>query len=247
MYQKGANMNPNDPQSSNKNSKKPSDKPAESSPPTTPPLSSPNEPTRAYPSDPARNYSSDPSQYAYPNKPNPNEPSKVYTTEPLDTARVSNQETKSSESFAQKERESQRVNQGTSNRHEDPKKIDELYEYATSNRAETLTYVTYALLIIGLILLLFFSNLLGGLIIGMIAGYYFASEIIYYIRNMGQIVSGQDQLRYVVLTAVLIGLFIAAPGIFLGAAIVAAFKQVLAGPRDPSNRNGFNSNKPGNR
>jgi hypothetical protein len=77
--------------------------------------------------------------------------------------------------------------------------------------------------------------MLGGLLIGMVAGYYFSSEIIYYIRNIGQIIGGQDQLRYVVLTALLLGLFIAAPGIFIGAAIVATFKQVMFGSRDHSN------------
>ncbi len=105
----------------------------------------------------------------------------------------------------------------------DSKKVDELYDYARHNKEQTIIYV---LLIVGL-LVLFFNNILGGLIIGMVAGYYFADEIVYYIRNLGQIVSGQDQLRYVTLTAVLLGLFISAPGIFIGAAIVAAFKQVM--------------------
>lgn len=105
----------------------------------------------------------------------------------------------------------------------DSKKVDELYNYAQNNKEQTVIYV---LLIVGL-LVLFFNNMLGGLIVGMVAGYYFAPEIIYYIRNLGQIVSGQDQVRYVTLTALLLGLFISAPGIFIGAAIVAAFKQVI--------------------
>lgn len=117
----------------------------------------------------------------------------------------------------------------------DFKKGDDLFAYAKSNKEQTIAYI---LLAIGLLFLLFFNNLLGGLIIGMVAGYYFASEIIYYIRNIGQIVGGQDQLRYVVLTALLLGLFIAAPGIFIGALIVAAFKNVMCGPCDTSKPNG---------
>lgn len=221
------------------NSKQPSDKnlPGESTP-TNPPLSSPNEPTRAYPADPSRNFSSDPSQYAYPQKPAPDEPSKVYTTEPLDTARITTEDRRSSDSYA---RESQKAYQEkvedktreNFRNQRDPKKVENFYDYATSNKEQTVTYI---LLVLGLLFLLFFNNLLGGLIIGMVAGYYFAAEIVYYIRNMGQIVGGHDHLRYVVLTALLLGLFIAAPGIFIGAAIVAAFKQVLAGPPNSTNR-----------
>lgn len=107
------------------------------------------------------------------------------------------------------------------------KKKDDLFAYAKSNKEQTVAYV---LLVVGLLFLLFFNNLLGGLIIGMVAGYYFASEIVYYIRNIGQVMGGQNQLHYVILTAVLLGLFIAAPGIFIGALIVASFKQVFYGP-----------------
>jgi hypothetical protein len=91
--------------------------------------------------------------------------------------------------------------------------------------------IVYILLALGLLILLFVNNLLGGLMIGMVSGYYFAEEIVYYVRNLGQIVKGQDHLRYVISAAVLLGLFIAAPGIFIGAIIVATFKQVMAGPR----------------
>jgi len=111
----------------------------------------------------------------------------------------------------------------------------DLLEYAKSNQEQLLAY---SLLTIGLLILLFFNNLLGGFIIGIVAGYYFAKEIIYYIRNIGQITGGHDQLRYVILTAVLLGLFIAAPGIFIGAIIVAAFKNAMHGPS--------NASKPGN-
>ena len=119
-------------------------------------------------------------------------------------------------------------------RRESLRKGEDLFAYAKSNKEQTLAYV---LLGLGLLFLLFFNNLLGGLIIGMVAGYYFDAEIVYYIRNIGQIIGGQDQLRYVVLTSILLGLFIAAPGIFIGALIVATFKQVLYADKKKPNGN----------
>lgn len=103
------------------------------------------------------------------------------------------------------------------------KKVEFSFEYAKSNKEKTITYI---LLVLGL-LLLFFNNMLGGLLIGVVAGYFFDAEIIYYLRNLSQIISGQEHIRYVVLTALALGLLIAAPGIFIGAVIMAIFKQVL--------------------
>lgn len=105
------------------------------------------------------------------------------------------------------------------------KKIEFSFEYAKSHKEATITYI---LLVLGL-LLLFFNNMLGGLLVGVVAGYCFDSEIIYYIRNLNQIINGQEHIRYVVLTGLLLGLLIAAPGIFIGAVIMAIFKQVLFG------------------
>lgn len=158
---------------------------------------------------------------------------KNYTTEPLDTARIASDKMRSSENQAQKEKEAFKgKNQQTWGNKDNSGKTENFYTYTMSNKEHIITYI---LLILGLITLLFFSNLLGGLILGMVAGFYFASDIVYYIRNLGQVIGGQDHLRYIVLTSILLGLFIAVPGIFIGAIIVATFKQVMAGPRDPSN------------
>jgi hypothetical protein len=223
-------MNTND---SSQNSKQPAQnpekKPNEPTPPKTEPISSPNEPTRAYPADPSRTFSSDPSQYAYPpNKPVSEEPTKVYTTEPLDTARIASEDRRSVESQAQREKEKEAFEAKNRKTAESSNIKGDFYHYMASNREQTITYV---LLILGLLLILFANGLLGGLIIGMVTGYYFAPEIIYYIRNLSQLVGGQDQHRYIVLAALALGLFIAAPGIFIGAIIVATFKQVMAGPQ----------------
>lgn len=90
-------------------------------------------------------------------------------------------------------------------------------------------YITYALLIVGILLLFFDYILLGSLIVGLIAGYHFSHEIVFYLRNLTNVFAGQDQVRYIVLTAVIISLFIAVPGIFIGAIVAAVFKQVIRG------------------
>ena len=197
----------------------------QSATPKTPPLSSPHEPTRAYPADPSRTYSSDPSQYAYPpNKPSSEEPSKIYTTEPLDTARIAREDKRTSNNEqASKafENKSQQTRQSGNSQ-------GEMYQYMTTHREQVIAYI---LSILGLLLMLFANRLLGGIIIGMVTGYYFAPEIIYYLRNLSQITGHLDQLRCIVLAALALGLFIAAPGIFIGAIAVASFKQVMSGPQ----------------
>ena len=97
------------------------------------------------------------------------------------------------------------------------------YSFAASQEE----IIVYTLLGIALITLLFFNGLLGGLIIGGIAGYYFAEKMIYFLRNVSQTFVGKDQLRYVILSVLGIALFISAPGIFIGALIAAAFKQMF--------------------
>ena len=87
--------------------------------------------------------------------------------------------------------------------------------------------IAYVLLALGLALILFANILLGGLLIGMVAGYYFSNEMSYFVRNLGQLIGGQDQLRYTILAALTLGLFLEAPGIFIGAIIVALFKQLI--------------------
>lgn len=228
---KGESMNTNDSKSSNNSNGKQSGK---AKPAKTPPLSSPNEPTRAYPADPSRTYSSDPSQYAYQSNKPSDESSKIYTTEPLDTARIAGEERRSFESqskngqekFEEKTRQGMNREGNGNKNYSDQKR--EFYNYVASNKEQTITYI---LLVLGLLILLFANPLFGGLIIGMVGGYYFAEEIVYYIRNLGQIVENkhQDQMRYVVSAALLLGLLIAAPGIFIGAIVVAIFKQVMVG------------------
>lgn len=102
-------------------------------------------------------------------------------------------------------------------------------EYMKNNKEAA---VTYALLLIGILLLIFDAFLLGSLIIGLVAGYHFAHEIVFYLRNLTHVFAGQDQVRYLVLTAVIVALFIAIPGIFIGAVVAAVFRQVILNNRE---------------
>lgn len=174
--------------------------------------SSSNQPGKTYPSEASHSYENDSTKDSYQSS---SSSSKTYTNEHLDAIGIPG-EKKNYDNFSQKEKTSEKT---------DPKtKVDDLYTYAKSNREQTITYI---LLILGLILLLMFNSLLGELIIGMVAGYYFAPEIIYYFRHIDEIFKSQNQTRHIVLIALLLSLFIAAPGIVIGAAIVAAFKQVM--------------------
>ena len=63
--------------------------------------------------------------------------------------------------------------------------------------------ITYVLLIIGILLLFFNNVLLGSFIVGLIAGYHFSQEIMFYLRNLTHVFNGQNRVRYIVLTAVI--------------------------------------------
>lgn len=214
-------MSDQDPNSSKDSSHESGESQQNPSAVTPPPLSSPEEPTRAHPSDPSRTYSSDPSQYATPpQQPTTEGPSKIYMTESTDTDRVTGERKSYQENRKEKEKKSSKM--------KSQNKIEDFYQYAGSDKGPTITYI---LLGLGLLTLLFLNSLLGELIIGMVAGYYFSSDIVYYIRNLGQMIGSLNQLRPVVLATTLFTLFLVAPGVFIGAVIVAIFKEVIAGPR----------------
>lgn len=102
-------------------------------------------------------------------------------------------------------------------------------EYTKHNKEAV---CTYALLLIGILFLVFNGFLLGSLLIGLVAGYHFSHEIIFYLRNLTQIFAGQEKVRYIVLTAVIVSVFIAIPGIFIGALVAAVLREVIAGNRE---------------
>ncbi len=128
---------------------------------------------------------------------------KAYHDEPLDTARVS---------------------EGKKSRKETKRHPREFFHYFGSNQQ---MIVTTILLVIGLILVLFSNALLGQLIIGLVVGYFFSQEIIYFMQNLAPLLGSHDRLRYIVLAALALALFVGSPGVIIGAILVAAIKEVL--------------------
>jgi hypothetical protein len=166
-------------------------------------------------------FSSNPSDYSYGTKVPSSDGQEGWASGQKDSARVNKNGNKG---------ESMNKNPFNDNKSENSpgsKGPEDLYHYAKSNKEQTITYI---LLVLGLLAMLLFDTLFGGLIIGMVAGYYFSHEIINYLRNFNQIFSEGNRLRSVVLAALLLAFFVAAPGVFIGAGIVALFKQVVQGP-----------------
>src|ERR1700758_3069298 len=86
-------------------------------------------------------------------------------------------------------------------------RVDGLFKYAKSNTKDTIAYI---ILIIGIILF-FFMPPYGGLLIGLIVGLYFSDEIMYVITHFNDFIDEQGLVRVLVLAALTIAFFIAAP------------------------------------
>lgn len=157
-------------------------------------------------------------------------PSKIYPSEhpdrhSFDKIQGENKSrTEKDKNYHQKESVEEKVRETLRNFRES-KKVDDIYLYAKNNKEETLTYVFLA---VGLLLMLFnYKSTLGELIVGLVAGYHFAAQIMPYLRRIGYLFSGPEQLRNIVLTALLIGLFISAPGIVIGALVATGCKEAF--------------------
>lgn len=101
--------------------------------------------------------------------------------------------------------------------------LTHLGSFATSNTRDSIAYV---ILIIGIILL-FFHPFYGGLLIGIISGFYFSSEILAFIKTANQLIDEQGTVRSLIAGGVLLGFLISAPAIFLGIIIAIAVRQIL--------------------
>jgi hypothetical protein len=93
-------------------------------------------------------------------------------------------------------------------------------------KATTRDTVAYVILVVGLVLLLFQASL-GGLIVGLIAGLFFSDELIRAYNYIAQAVKTQGNARTIIGAGLLLGLFISAPAIFIGALIAAGISQVV--------------------
>lgn len=103
-------------------------------------------------------------------------------------------------------------------------KQEGLYTYAKSNTRDTIAYI---LLVIGLILL-FFAPFWGGLLIGVVIGLYFANEILSVLTNINDFIDRQGLVKSLILAALALAFFIAAPAIFIGAALTVLARFLLA-------------------
>jgi|GEM_PF-6782303 len=92
--------------------------------------------------------------------------------------------------------------------------------------------ITYLFLLAGLLFLVLGNFFLGSLIIGFTAGYHFSYEIVFYLRNLSHLFDRHEHLRFLVMTAVIVGFFLSIPGMFFGAIVAAVFKHVIYDKRE---------------
>lgn len=104
-------------------------------------------------------------------------------------------------------------------------KIENLITYAKTNTQDTIAYV---LLLLGIIWI-FLNSFYGGILVGLVAGWYYGTELITFAKNANETINVMGIPRALVLGLTLVAFFILAPGIFIGAAIAAGIKQVLKG------------------
>lgn len=114
-----------------------------------------------------------------------------------------------------------------------PPSADTLLAYFKNHVRETISYI---LLIVG-ILLLFFEPLYGGVLVGVVSGIYFGNNIVGYIRQWKSGVctscTHNEVAHHVICLGLAVAFFIAAPAIYLGAAIAIAIQQLFASPTAP--------------
>ncbi|KAF3363247.1 hypothetical protein PHSC3_000137 [Chlamydiales bacterium STE3] len=106
-------------------------------------------------------------------------------------------------------------------------KSGRLSDLAASSTRDSIAYV---ILIVGIILL-FFHPFYGGFLIGLIGGFYFSSELLAFLQSINHLIDEQGIVRSLIAGALLIGLLICAPAIFLGIAAAVGIRQILFPPK----------------
>lgn len=104
-------------------------------------------------------------------------------------------------------------------------KVEDLFQFAKGNTRDTISYIV---LFLGIILLMF-RPMWGGLMIGVVGGIYFAKEIVNWFQNLNQYVEERGLIRTIIIGGLALGLFLEAPYIFIGAAISIGVMQMVAG------------------
>lgn len=103
------------------------------------------------------------------------------------------------------------------------KNIDTLISYAQKNTKDTVAYI---LLAIG-ILWMFAHPFNGGILVGLVVGFYFSKELIQFTKDYHVYLEEQGYGKAIVLGGGTLALFLMAPGIFIGIAIMAGLKYLL--------------------
>ena len=103
-------------------------------------------------------------------------------------------------------------------------KIQGLFNFAKTNTKDAIAYIV---LIIGIILL-FFERFSGELLIGVVFGLYYSTEIQSLFRNFNEFIEEQGIVRGIVLGVTALALFISAPGIFIGAILAVIIKYLFS-------------------
>jgi len=103
------------------------------------------------------------------------------------------------------------------------KNVDSVLEYARNNTKDTIAFI---LLIVGILWMLG-QPFNGGVLIGLVVGFYFSRELISYVRDFNSYLEEQGLAKTVILGGGALALFFLAPGIFIGVAVMAALKYLL--------------------
>jgi hypothetical protein len=103
-------------------------------------------------------------------------------------------------------------------------KVDEIYQYATTNTRDTIAYILMAT---GLLLMLVNFSWAGSALVGVIFGFYFSNELGDIVRNYNAYIHHLGPIRSIILGGLLVAFLIAAPFVFVGAAVAVALRQLL--------------------
>lgn len=142
------------------------------------------------------------------------------------------QEPEKEESEQPKEKKAEgdgkRFHERIAGRFEEIKKSEHFNKALNFTRTNTLDTFAYIALFIGIILL-FFVNFWGGLIIGAVGGFYFADTFIHWLRNFEVYLEKEGMVKVLILLGVALGFLIVAPTFFLGGAAAVGIKFLLFG------------------
>lgn len=103
------------------------------------------------------------------------------------------------------------------------KNIDSLLTYAKNNTQDTVAFI---LMIIGILWMLG-QPFNGGILVGLVVGFYFSKELISFVKGYNTFIEEQGYAKAIILGAGALSLFVMAPGIFIGVAVMTALKFLL--------------------